>query len=132
MEWLSSALEYLRGANLAATAFRLFLAMLFGGIIGLETALPLSITELVETGEMTLMSVLERLTTGPASLYHLQAGYVKEGGPADLVLFDPQKEYTIEEFVSKSKNSPFLGRKVRGEVYFTICAGKIVYEKTKE
>ncbi|MGN1204827.1 MAG: dihydroorotase [Lachnospiraceae bacterium] len=102
------------------------------GIIGLETALPLSITELVETGEMTLMSVLERLTTGPASLYHLQAGYVKEGGPADLVLFDPQKEYTIEEFVSKSKNSPFLGRKVRGEVYFTICAGKIVYEKTKE
>lgn len=102
------------------------------GIIGLETALPLSITELVETGEMTLMAVLEKLTTGPASLYHLDAGYIKEGGPADLVLFDPEKEYTIDGFVSKSKNSPFLGRKVKGEVYFTICAGKIVYEKTKE
>ena len=102
------------------------------GIIGLETALPLSVTELVETGDMTLMSVLEKLTCNPADLYHLPAGRLTENGPADIVLFDPKEEYVIDGFVSKSKNSPFLGRKVKGQVYYTICRGKIVYSKREE
>lgn len=102
------------------------------GIIGLETALPLSVTELVETGDMTLMSVLEKLTCNPADLYHLPAGRLTENGPADIVLFDPKEEYVIDGFVSKSKNSPFLGRKVKGQVYYTICGGKIVYSKCEE
>lgn len=102
------------------------------GIIGLETALPLSVTELVETGDMTLMSVLEKLTCNPADLYHLPAGRLTENGPADIVLFDPKEEYVIDGFVSKSQNSPFLGRKVKGQVYHTICGGKIVYSKREE
>ena len=102
------------------------------GIIGLETALPLSVTELVETGDMTLMSVLEKLTCNPADLYHLPAGRLTENGPADIVLFDPKEEYVIDGFVSKSQNSPFLGRKVKGQVYYTICGGKIVYSKREE
>ena len=100
------------------------------GIIGLETALPLSVTELVETGDMTLMSVLEKLTCNPADLYHLPAGRLTENGPADIVLFDPKEEYVIDGFVSKSQNSPFLGRKVKGQVYYT--GGKIVYSKREE
>ena len=102
------------------------------GIIGLETALPLSVTELVETGDMTLMSVLEKLTCNPADLYHLPAGRLTENGPADIVLFDPKEEYVIDGFVSKSQNSPFLGRKVKGQVYYTICGGKIVDSKCEE
>ena len=102
------------------------------GIIGLETALPLSVTELVETGDMTLMSVLEKLTCNPADLYHLPAGRLTENGPADIVLFDPKEEYVIDGFVSKSQNSPFLGRKVKGQVYYTICGGKIGYSKREE
>lgn len=102
------------------------------GIIGLETALPLSVTELVETKDMTLMSVLEKLTCNPADLYHLPAGRLIENGPADLVLFDPKEEYVIDGFVSKSQNSPFIGRKVKGRVYYTICGGKIVYRKDEE
>ena len=98
------------------------------GIIGLETALSLGITELVETNKMTMMSLLKRLTCNPAGMYHLDAGYLAEDGPADIVLFDPKEEWVAEEFVSKSANSPFLGRRLKGVVKYTICGGKVVYQ----
>lgn len=97
------------------------------GIIGLETALALGITELVETKELTMMSLLEKLTCNPAGIYHLDAGYLAEGGPADIVLFEPKEEYTVKDFSSKSSNSPFIGRKLKGAVKYTICGGKVIY-----
>lgn len=99
------------------------------GIIGLETALPLGITALVEPGYLTMMGLLEKLTWNPAKLYGFDRGYLAEGGPADLVIFDPAQVYTIEEFASKSCNSPFIGKKVTGKVRATICNGKIVYQE---
>lgn len=99
------------------------------GIIGLETALALGITQLVETKELTMMSLLEKMTCNPAGIYHLDAGYLAEGGPADIVLFDPTEEFTVKDFASKSANSPFAGWKLKGAVKYTICGGKIVYQR---
>ena len=79
------------------------------GIIGLETLLPLGITSLVETGQLTMMELLRKMTCNPAKLYGLDRGYLTEGAVADLVLFDPKKEYEVKEFASKACNSPFLG-----------------------
>lgn len=99
------------------------------GIIGLETALPLGITSLVNTENLTLMSLLEKMTCNPARMYHLDAGYLAEEGPADIVLFDPKETYTVTEFASKSDNSPFKGWQLTGKVRYTICGGKIVYQE---
>lgn len=97
------------------------------GIIGLETALALGITELVEGGFLTIRQLLKLMSTNPASLYHLNAGYLAEGGPADIVLIDPAAEWKPTEYTSKSSNSPFTGWKLKGKVEKTICAGKVVY-----
>lgn len=99
------------------------------GMIGLETSLALGITNLVKTGELELIDLLEKMTINPAMLYHLNAGRVTEGGPADLVLFDPDKKWTVEDhFYSKANNSPFIGMELTGKVQYTICGGKIVYQ----
>ena len=73
--------------------------------------------------------LLEKLTRNPAKLYGLDAGYLAVGGPADIVLFDADAENHIEGFLSKSWNSPFLGKKLTGKVRCTICGGRIVYQK---
>ena len=99
------------------------------GIIGLETALSLGITQLVDKGYLTLMSLLEKMTVNPARMYHMDAGYLAEEGPADIVLFNPGKTIRVTEFASKSANSPFLGWQMQGEVRYTICNGRIVYQK---
>lgn len=98
------------------------------GIIGLETALPLGITNLVKTGYLSYMELIEKMTINPAAMYHLDCGYIAEGGPADLVIFN-ENEHTFDEFLSKSDNSPFKGIPLKGEVQYTICDGKIVYKK---
>ena len=98
------------------------------GIIGLETSLALGNEALVDTGELTMMQLLACMTINPAKLYRLDAGYLAENGPADLVLFDPAKEWVPERFYSKSQNSPFLGQKLKGKVEYTICKGKVIFE----
>lgn len=98
------------------------------GIIGLETALGLGITNLVRENKLSLMKILEKLTINPAKLYKLETGRIKEGLPADLVIFDENEEYTVEKFKSKSSNSPYIGKKLYGKVKYTICNGKIVYK----
>ena len=98
------------------------------GIIGLETALGLGITNLVRENKLSLMELLEKLTINPAKLYKLETGRIKEGLPADLVIFDENEEYTVEKFKSKSSNSPYIGKKLYGKVKYTICNGKIVYK----
>lgn len=97
------------------------------GIIGLETALALGVTELVEKKKLKMIELLEKMTWNPANLYGMDAGYLAEGGPADLVIFDADCRQTFREFFSKASNTPFTGRTCRSEVEYTICAGKIAY-----
>lgn len=99
------------------------------GIIGLETALPLGITTLVDGGYLTMRQLLERMSLNPAALYHLDAGYLAEGGPADMIVVDKDAEEVIGNYASKSDNTPFTGWELKGVVETTICAGEIVYRK---
>lgn len=98
------------------------------GIIGLETALALGITELVDGGYLTMRQLLTLMSTNPANLYHLDAGYLAEGGPADIILIDTTSEWVPQEYASKASNTPFTGWKLKGKVVKTICGGKVVYE----
>lgn len=97
------------------------------GIIGLETSLSLGIRELVNTGYLSMSELIRKMSYAPAQLYHFDAGYLAEGGPADLVVFDPHKEWIVEHFDSKAVNSPFIGEKMPGVISYTICGGKVVY-----
>lgn len=98
------------------------------GIIGLETSLPLCVTELVKKGYLSYVELFEKMCLNPARLYRLDSGYLAEGGPADLVIFGDQEEFAAGPFESKSSNSPFTGRKMFGKVKTTICSGKAVYQ----
>lgn len=97
------------------------------GIIGLETALSLGITNLVKQGYLSMMELLTKMTVNPARLYQFDCGDIAEGKAADLVIFDPNQIQTIEKFASKASNSPFLGAQLFGKVRYTICNGHIVY-----
>lgn len=97
------------------------------GIIGLETALALGITQLVNGGHLTPKKLLQRMSTAPAAMYHLDAGYLAEGGPADVILIDTTAEWIAEEYASKASNTPFTGWKLKGKVVKTISDGKIVW-----
>lgn len=99
------------------------------GIIGLETALALGITELVKKGYITTLQLMEKMSLNPAKLYRLDKGYIRAGAAADLVIFDENEEWTVPEtFASKSSNTPFVGRTLQGKVKYTICDGRIVYK----
>lgn len=102
------------------------------GIVGLETSAALTYTELVETGVLTPMQMAEKMSYNPAKILGLseEKGSISEGKIADIVIFDPSKEYEIDKhtFFSKGKNTPFHGKKVKGEVRCTIVDGVPVYE----
>jgi dihydroorotase len=99
------------------------------GIVGLETLLPLSL-ELVHQGRLPMIELIRRLSTRPADILRLPQGRLAKGAPADLLLFDPEAKAVIEvdRFRSKSKNSPFDGRPVKGHVLRTLVDGRTVYE----
>lgn len=97
------------------------------GIIGLETALSLGITNLVEKGHLSLGALIACMTVNPARLYRLDAGTLSEGAPADLVIFDADAVRTVGDFASKSANSPFTGQRLKGVVRHTIVDGRVVY-----
>lgn len=99
------------------------------GIIGLETSLALGITQLVDRGYLTMKQLLRLMSTNPASMYHLNAGYLEEGGPADLILIDTAARWIPEEYASKASNTPFTGWELTGRVARTICKGKTVYAR---
>lgn len=98
------------------------------GITGLETSLGLGITSLVKPGYLTLMQLLEKMTCNPAGLYKLPGGSIEVNAPADFVIFNPDEEWIVDSFVSKSSNSPFKDMELFGKIYYTICDGKIVYQ----
>ena len=97
------------------------------GIIGLETALSLGIRELVRKGYLSMSELVRKMSYAPAQLYRLDAGYVAEGGPADLVVLDPDGQWVVGGFASRAVNSPFIGETMPGVISYTICQGKIVY-----
>ena len=100
------------------------------GLIGLETSLGLTITELVKPGIIDLPKMVDKMSSTPARIVGLaNKGSIQTGYDADITIIDPQREWTVtrEGFVSKSKNSPFVGRKLTGQVEYTICGGRIVY-----
>ena len=102
------------------------------GMIGLETALSLAIMNLVKPGHLKLSQVIERMSYYPSKLYNIDAGILREDESADIVIFDPSKEWTYEKSRSKSQNSPWLGKRLTGKVIMTICAGSIEYDARNE
>lgn len=102
------------------------------GIIGLETAFSLGVTQLVDTGYLTIKELLAKMTSNPALMYHLDAGYLEEGGPADLILADTLASVTVGNFASKSANSPFTGWTLKGNICATICDGRVVYKREED
>lgn len=100
------------------------------GIVGFETAVPLTITNLVEPGYLTPLQMAEKMSYNPAKVIGIDKGTLNPGKMADVVIIDPKREYTIDanRFVSKGKNTPFHGKTVRGKVMYTIVEGKIVYK----
>lgn len=98
------------------------------GILGLETAFALGVGELVEKNDMPMIDLIDRMSYGPAKMYKLDAGYIKENGPADFIIFDPNEFWRVEEFQSKSQNSPFIGKMMLGKIKKTICNGKVIYD----
>ncbi len=101
------------------------------GIVGIETSAALTYTELVEPGILTMTDMAEKMSTNPAGILGLEdKGSVSEGKAADIVIFDTSREYTIDKdtFASKGRNTPFHGRKVKGQVMYTLAGGTVVYE----
>lgn len=99
------------------------------GLVGLETALGLAITRLVEPGVLSLPELVERMSCAPARAFNLPGGTLKVGSPGDVTVFDPAPEWTVDpaRFLSKSRNTPFAGWTLRGRAALTVVGGVIVY-----
>ncbi len=100
------------------------------GIIGLETAVSICLTQLYHQKVLKLSELIAKFTTGPAEVLGLDIGTLKDGADADITIIDINKEYVIDKnaFFSKSRNTPFHGMKVKGKVMATICDGNFVYQ----
>jgi len=99
------------------------------GIVGFETALPLALTYLVKPGILTMNQLVDKMSAKPAEILKINKGDIRTGADADLVLVNLNEEYIIDpdEFLCKSKNTPFGGFRVYGRVKYTFVGGKIVY-----
>lgn len=104
------------------------------GIVGLETAFALTVTELVKTGYLTPMQLVEKMSFNPAKVIGIDKGSLAVGKAADLVIADFDASYKIEanKFVSMGKNTPFDGKEVYGRILTTFVDGKIVYDYADE
>ncbi|HEA84346.1 MAG TPA: dihydroorotase, partial [Thermodesulfobacterium geofontis] len=96
------------------------------GMIGLQTLLPLSLN-LVREGYLTPLTLLEKLVLNPSKVLGIDPPSLKKGAPAEIVIVDPEEEYTLTEDIlqSKSKNTPFLNKKLKGRVKKVILKGKV-------
>ena len=101
------------------------------GIIGFETALSATITALIDKGLLSYLDMVRLMSYSPAKLLELDKGEIKVGAVADICVFDPNKEYvyTKDMIVSKSKNTPFIGKTLKGEVRYTIVSGDIKFQQ---
>ena len=101
------------------------------GMVGLETALGVTLTYLYHTKELPLSDILRKMTINPACILRLPTkGRLSIGADGDMVIFDPMEEWTVdpEQFASKGRNTPFAGKKLKGKVKYTIVGGKVVYQ----
>ncbi len=100
------------------------------GIVGLETLLPICIQTLIEPEHLTWLELLSKLTTGPAKLLGLQKGTLAPGADADITIIDPDVEWTIDptRFKSRSRNTPFAGREVKGRADAVLVNGEVRYQ----
>ncbi len=101
------------------------------GITGLETAIGLTLSELVHPGHITVGRMVELFTTGPADVLRMNRGRLAPGAPGDVTVFDLTTEWTfdVSHSLSKSRNSPFSGRKFRGGPVATLVAGAVVWKR---
>lgn len=101
------------------------------GIIGLQTSLPLGVTMLVREGVITLERLIELMSVSPAKIIGLPEKRIAEGAAADLALFDPDESFIFSERMirSKSRNSPFIGRRMYGRVRMTVFRGELVWRE---
>ncbi|RME18759.1 MAG: dihydroorotase [Candidatus Zixiibacteriota bacterium] len=99
------------------------------GMIGLETTFGLVKTYLIDKGYLSWADAIAKMTINPARIFNLPGGTLAEGAPADVTIIDPDKRWTVkaEKFRSKSRNSPFVGYRLRGRVQATILGGQVVY-----
>jgi len=100
------------------------------GVVGLETSLGLIYGHLVEGGLIDLPTMVDRMSLAPARVFTLPGGTLKVGSPADVTVFDPNGEWTVDPgtFLSKSRNTPFVGWKLKGKPRYTIVGGEVVWE----
>jgi dihydroorotase len=99
------------------------------GIVGFETALAVVVTALVGSRIIDFPTLIERMSVGPARIFHLPGGSLARGRPADITVFDPAREWVVDpaQFLSKGRNTPYAGRKLRGRAICTVVGGRIVY-----
>lgn len=103
------------------------------GIIGFETYLAAIITDLVDKGYISYLDMVKLTSYNASKILGIDRGSIEEGKIADITIFNPTEEYIYreEDIISKSKNTPFIGKKLKGKVYYTIVNGEIVYSKIK-
>lgn len=104
------------------------------GVVGLETALGVGVSELVSSGLLSLSDLVDRLSCAPARIMGLPAGTLRSGSPADIVVFDPEEEWTVDpgRFLSLSRNTPFAGRRLTGRVRLTLVGGRTVFRSNED
>lgn len=103
------------------------------GMVGLETAVPLVVTELILPGKLTWQQAIKSWTANPARILNIPGGSLVPGGVADVTIIDPdmEKEVDVNEFYSRGHNSPLQGRKLKGWPVLTIVGGRVVMENGK-
>lgn len=99
------------------------------GIIGLETALAVSVTNLVETGHIDFRTLVDKMSCAPARLFGLPGGTLARGSAADVTIFDPAREWEVEpsQFLTKGRNTPYAGMRLKGRAVCTIVGGRLVH-----
>jgi dihydroorotase len=103
------------------------------GIVGLETALAVNVTWLVASSIIDLATLIQRMSTSPAKLFHLPGGTLRAGSEADVTVFDPNGKWTVDPatFISKGRNTPYAGRTLSGRVHATIVGGRVIYRASR-
>ena len=104
------------------------------GIVGLETALAVLVTWLVEPGILTYAQLVDRMACAPARIFNLPGGTLRRGAVADVTVFDPTRAWTVDPkgFRSKGRNTPYAGRTLRGRAICTVVDGRVVYREAAE
>jgi dihydroorotase len=103
------------------------------GIVGLETALGVVMTSLVEPGIVDLPLLVERMAIAPARVFNLPGGTLRAGAVADVTIFDPGAQWTVDptRFRSKGRNTPYAGWRLRGRVEYTVVEGRVIYRRER-